>query len=271
MMDRSWANLERRCRERIGGARDAAVPGSTLADVAAADQVAEFQARFDAEFRRLAELLWELYRDRPDFAFQVEALIEETWAGFRDRPERLKKRDRSMPPESGWFSSGRQVGAVAYVDRFAGTFDGLSKRIPYLKELGVTWLHLMPFFLSPDKENDGGYAVSSYRQTNPALGTMQDLERLAAGLEREGIALVADFVFNHTSDEHDWAMKARSGDPEHQDFYRVFADKADTAAYQASLRDIFPEAREGSFTWNPDMGKWVWTTFHSYQIGRAHV
>jgi len=254
-MDRSWTALEDGCRERLA----ASAKGAVVADLA------EFSARLDGEFRRLAELLWELYRDRPDFAFQLQALIEETFAGFQARPEPLRQRDRELPPESGWFLSGTQVGAVAYVDLFAGTFNGIVRRIPYLKELGVTWLHLMPFFLAPEKESDGGYAVSSYRHTNPVLGSMDDFELLAAKLSEEGIALVADFVFNHTSDEHEWAMQAKSGDPAHQDFYRVFADRADTAAYQASLRDIFPEARSGSFTWSPEMNKWVWTTFHSFQ------
>ncbi len=254
-MDRSWAALESGCRERL----------AAFAKGAVAVDLAEFSARLDGEFRRLAELLWELYRDRPDFAFQMQALIEETFAGFQARPEPLRQRDRELPPESGWFLSGTQVGAVAYVDLFAGTLNGIAQRIPYLKELGVTWLHLMPFFLVPEKESDGGYAVSSYRQTNPVLGSMDDFELLAGKLAEDGIALVADFVFNHTSDEHEWAMQAKAGDPAHQDFYRVFADRADTAAYQASLRDIFPEARSGSFTWSPEMNKWVWTTFHSFQ------
>ena len=256
-MDRSWANLELACRERLAA--------SAKREKAATADLAEFSARLDGEFRRLAELLWDLYRDRPDFAFQLQALIEETFAGFKARPEPLRQRDRELPPESGWFLSGNQVGAVAYVDLFAGTFNGLVQRIPYLKELGVTWLHLMPFFSAPDKESDGGYAVSSYRLTNPALGSMDDLETLAGLLAREGIALVADFVFNHTSDEHEWAMQAKAGESAHQEFYRVFADHADTAAYQATLRDIFPEARSGSFTWSPEMNKWVWTTFHSFQ------
>jgi amylosucrase len=271
-MDRSWANLEQACRGRLADQTARAVASearagakATTAAKTASIDLAEFSARLDGEFRRLAELLWDLYRDRPDFAFQLQALVEETFAGFRARPEPLRQRDRELPPESGWFLSGTQVGAVAYVDLFAGTFNGLVQRIPYLKELGVTWLHLMPFFLAPEKESDGGYAVSSYRQTNPVLGSMDDLERLAGLLTDEGIALVADFVFNHTSDEHEWAMQAKAGERAHQDFYRVFADRADTAAYQASLRDIFPEARTGSFTWSPEMNKWVWTTFHSFQ------
>ncbi|TFG83265.1 MAG: amylosucrase, partial [Spirochaetales bacterium] len=225
----------------------------------------EFSTRLDEEFWRLAELLWELYRDRPDFALQLQKLIEDVFAAYQARPDNLKERDRALPPESGWFMSRKQVGAVAYVDRYAGTFSGVMERIPEFKELGITYLHLMPFFLSPEKENDGGYAVSSYRDTNPVLGSMKDFQELARALAREGIFLVADFIFNHTSDEHAWARKARSGDADYQDFYWVFSDKVDTAAYQSHMRDIFPEARNGSFSYCPDMNKWVWTTFNSFQ------
>jgi amylosucrase len=224
-----------------------------------------FEERLDGQFRRLAESFGELYGDRPDFALQFVRLIGEVFEAFEHRSDALRLRDESVPVESQWFCSGEQVGAVAYVDLYAGSFRGIVERIPALKELGVTYLHLMPFFLSPEKENDGGYAVSSYRDTNPALGTMDDLENLARTLGGAGISLVADFVFNHTSDEHSWARQAKAGDLDHQDFYWVFNDMADTAVYQVRLRDIFPESRKGSFTWCPDMGKWVWTTFNSFQ------
>lgn len=224
-----------------------------------------FEGRLHREFRRLAELLWGLYGGRPDYAFQVEALVAEAFASWEARPERLKERDELRPPESGWFLSEAMVGAVCYAGRFAGGFRGLADRIPYLKELGVGYLHLMPFFRSPEGHNDGGYAVSSYRDCDPALGDMGELEALAEELERNGIALVADFVFNHTSDEHEWARKAKAGETAYRDYYYVFRDYAEAEAYQRTLRDIFPEARRGSFTYIEELGGWVWTTFHSYQ------
>jgi amylosucrase len=94
---------------------------------------------------------------------------------------------------------------------------------------------------------------------------MDDVKHLAQVLDREGIVLVADFVFNHTSHEHEWALKARDGDTLHQGFYWLFDHKHDTDPWQAGLRDIFPETRKGSFTWDLEMGKWVWTTFNSFQ------
>lgn len=226
---------------------------------------AEFEARLDAEFDNLASLLHQLYGTRPDFAYRLEEIVTDAWEAFRARPARLKERDRRFPPESGWFASNTQIGAVCYVDRWAGSFRGIAERIPYLRELGVTYLHLMPFFKCPEKENDGGYAVSSYRDTDPGLGTMADLEDLAVKLDRAGISLVADFIFNHTSDEHAWALAAKSGDERMRERYLTFPDRTGPDEYGRTLRDIFPEARRGSFTWNPELGRWVWTTFHSYQ------
>ncbi len=253
-MEAWWSGFQRQCDELWAERGLAARPAWPV-----------FAARLEEEFQRLARLFWELYGGRPDFALQFTHLIGEVYYAFERRSDDLRRHDELVPVESLWFSSGSQVGAVAYVDLYAGSFRGVVERIPELRELGVTYLHLMPFFLSPEKDSDGGYAVSSYRDTNPALGTMDDLENLARALAGEGIALVADFVFNHTSDEHPWARQAKAGDLDHQEFYWVFNDKADTAVYQAQLRDIFPESRKGSFTWCPDMGKWVWTTFNSFQ------
>jgi amylosucrase len=116
-------------------------------------------------------------------------------------------------------------GGLCYVDHFAGNLAGLRARIPYFKELGLTYLHLMPLFKAPMPENDGGYAVSSYREVNPALGSMPEPADLASELRRQGISLVVDFVFNHTSDEHAWARLALAGEAEHQDYYYMFPDR----------------------------------------------
>ena len=157
------------------------------------------------------------------------------------------------------------MGGVCYVDLFAGDLDGLRQKIPYFKELGLTYLHLMPLFRVPDGENDGGYAVSSYREVNPALGTMPELADLAQALRQNGISLVLDLVFNHTSNDHAWALKAIAGEPDYQDYYLMFPDRVMPNDYARHLREIFPDEHPGAFTYFPEVGKWVWTTFHSYQ------
>ncbi len=224
-----------------------------------------FYARLADNFVRFAEQLFVLYGHRPDFGFYVAKILENLFFAYKNRPLYLKKRDEQFPVESGWYLSPNMIGAVAYVDRFAGTFKGIQERLSYLQELGISYLHLMPFYRSPEKENDGGYAVSSYRETDPKLGTIEDLQELSRVLLDNGIVLVADFIFNHTSDEHEWALKAKAGNQTFEQFYWTFANYEDVQQYQAHLRDIFPEVRKGSFTYCEALGKWVWTTFHSYQ------
>ena len=101
----------------------------------------------------------------------------------------------------------------------------------------------MPLFRCPEGDNDGGYAVSSYRDVEPRLGTMAELRDLTAALREAGISLVVDFVFNHTSDEHEWAWRAQAGDAEYQDYYWMFDDWTLPDQYQRHLRDIFPDRR----------------------------
>lgn len=82
------------------------------------------------------------------------------------------------------------AGGVCYVDRYATDLDGVRDRIPYFKSLGLTYVHLMPLFDTPEPKNDGGYAISSYRKVKPALGDMDQLRRLAMDFYNAGISLV---------------------------------------------------------------------------------
>jgi amylosucrase len=139
-------------------------------------------------------------------------------------------------------------------------------KIPYFQELGLTYLHLMPLFKAPDEENDGGYSVSSYRDVNPRLGTMQQLASLSRDLRAAGISLVVDLVFNHTSSEHLWAQKVKDGDDDGAEMYYIFPDRTLPDAYERTLREIFPDEHPGAFSPLAEKpGSWVWTTFHAYQ------
>jgi amylosucrase/maltose alpha-D-glucosyltransferase/alpha-amylase len=151
------------------------------------------------------------------------------------------------------------------VDLFAGDLVKLREKIPYLLELGVNYLHLMPVFSVPEADNDGGYAVSSYREVDPRLGSMEELCELARELRHHGISLCLDFVFNHTSDEHVWARQALTGDLEHQQYYRLFPDRSLPDEYERSMVPVFPDEHPGSFTYRNRIRKWVWTSFHNYQ------
>ena len=224
-----------------------------------------FETRLEANFPRLFGLLRQLYGGQYDFFYHLESILETAARMWLARPAELKALDAEREANPLWFQSQEMMGAVCYVDLFAGDLEGIRARIPYFKELGLTYLHLMPLFLSPEKENDGGYAVSSYRQVDPELGTMGQLAGLAAELRRNGISLVVDLIYNHTSDEHEWARRALAGDQDYQDYYFIFPDRTLPDAYDAHLREIFPDVRRGSFTYRPEIDRWVWTTFHNFQ------
>ena len=122
----------------------------------------------------------------------------------------------------------------------------------------------MPLFKCPDGKSDGGYAVSSYREVNPALGTIDDLRAVAQALREAGMTMVVDFIFNHTSNEHEWAKACASGDPMFDNFYYIFPDRGMPDQYDRTVREIFPDQHPGAFSQLPD-GRWVWTTFNSFQ------
>jgi amylosucrase len=224
-----------------------------------------FETRLAENFPTLFELLLRLYGDRYDFFYHLERILAAAAECWLARPAELKRLDAAREADRGWFQSERMLGGVCYVDLFAGNLAGIRDSIPYFRELGLTYLHLMPLFACPAGENDGGYAVSSYREVNPALGAMVELQELAGELRENGISLVVDFVFNHTSDEHTWAQRALAGEPEHQEYYHLFPDREMPDAYERTLREIFPDVRRGSFTYIPRLDRWVWTTFHSFQ------
>ncbi|GAC1425498.1 MAG: alpha-amylase family glycosyl hydrolase [Ktedonobacteraceae bacterium] len=222
-----------------------------------------FLARLEERFVSFTDLLLGLYGDRSDFSEQLEQILMTVAYAFIARPSAMHARDASLDAQ--WFQNERMVGGVCYVDLYAGNLKGIHERIPYFQELGLTYLHLMPLFRSPSSQNDGGYAVSSFREVRPQLGTMEELTELAMELRAHGISLVLDMVMNHTSDEHEWAIRAKKGDPNYQGYYLMFPDDTLPKLYEQNLREIFPEQAPGNFTHVPELQRWVWTTFHSYQ------
>jgi amylosucrase len=221
--------------------------------------------RLRQHFPRLFSGLHALYGRHYDFFYHLESILAAATAMWIDRPQELKALDALRETDPQWYQSQRMVGAMCYVDLFAGDLAGLRERISYLTELGVNYLHLMPVFKVPQGDNDGGYAVSSYREVDPGLGNMGQLAELASELRHHGISLCLDFVFNHTSDEHEWARRALEGDPEYQGYYRLFPDRSLPDAYEKTMVPVFPDEHPGSFTYRNRLKSWVWTSFHNYQ------
>jgi len=225
----------------------------------------EFESRLETYFGELFDTLLELYGDRYDFFFHLQQILTSAAQAWVERSQSLKALDRQRINCPDWFSSQKVVGGALYVDLFSGSLNQLRQRIDYFKELGLTYLHLMPLFAVRPGDNDGGYAISDYRSVDPRLGTIQELRLLADELREAGIVLVLDFVFNHTSDDHLWAKMAQSGNYEHQQYYYIFPDRKIPDQYEHTLREIFPTVRRGNFTWHDGMQQWVWTTFNSFQ------
>lgn len=113
--------------------------------------------------------------------------------------------------------------------------------------------------------SDGGYAVADFRTVEPELGTMDDLEQLADACREKGISLCLDFVMNHTSEDHEWARKARAGEPGYRDRYFFYDNWDIPNEFEKTVPQVFPTTAPGNFTWLDDCGQVVMTTFYPYQ------
>ena len=224
---------------------------------------------YDLRMARSAPDLWpmlaRIYGGHPDHDRMVTELRDEMARAARARPADLKRLDLQRDLEPDWFQRPEMVGYAAYADRFAGTIAGIEDRLDYLSDLGVRYLHVMPCLKPRPAPNDGGYSVQDYRRVNPDLGSMADLERLATRLRGRGMSLCIDLVLNHTAREHAWAQLAIAGEQKYQDFYHFFDDDTLPRQYEQTLVEIFPNDAPGNFTYVPELGKWVWTTFHVHQ------
>jgi amylosucrase len=222
----------------------------------------ELPDRMDRLWPVAEACLRRVYGSRPDCEFWLQGIARVVKALGEARPRELALRDQSRPE---WWRTGSVVGYSAYVDRFAGDLRGLRSRLPYLKELGVRYLHLLPLLKSREGDNDGGFAVSDFGSVEPRLGTNADLQDLARAAHEMDLSLVLDLVCNHTADDHAWAKAARSGDEEYRDYYIVLPDQGVVADYEKRLIDVFPDVAPGNFTYSKEMGGWVWTTFYPFQ------
>ena len=137
-----------------------------------------------------------------DFDALLARLRTQVSDAYAARSPELRALDERRLVTPDWFQRTDVLGYVCYTDRFAGRLTDLPPRIDYLRELGVSFLHLMPLLQPRPGPNDGGYAVMDYRAVDPRLGTLDELRSVAAALRAAGISLVLDLVCNHTAREH---------------------------------------------------------------------
>lgn len=229
------------------------------------------------EHRTDGELDARVERWRPDLAAAIrglygaaadpltDELVDRARRASACRRADLVALDRRRLTEPDWYQRPERVGYMAYVDRFGGDLQGVRARIPYLRELGVDVLHLLSLLAPRQGENDGGYAIRDYGSPDPRVGTRADLDVLIDSLRADGISLCVDFVLNHTSDDHEWAVAARAGSEYHRDLYLTYPDRTHPDAYEATLPEVFPHMAPGNFTWVAELDRWVWTTFREFQ------
>ena len=224
-----------------------------------------FYTRLGANFYSIHSLFHHLYGARPDFEDQMQRLVETMARQYLRRPKHLKKIDIERERDHNWFLDQQWVGMALYTGGFSTDLAGLLKRLPYLHELGINMVHVMPILDCPPGRSDGGYAVRDFRRIDERVGDLEDIHRLAASMRKRGMLLTLDVVMNHTSDEHEWAGRARAGEQAYQDYYYVFANRDMPDMFEETMPEIFPETSPGSFTFDEAMGKWVMTSFNSFQ------
>lgn len=220
-----------------------------------------FAQRMEKHQDELRWLYMELYGNDAMYA----ELCEQMHDYYLKRSTELKKRDIKKEKNPDWFKEKEMLGMMLYIANFAGNLKGVEKKLAYLKECNVNCLHLMPFLDTPKGKSDGGYAVADFRKVRPDLGTMKDLARLTEKCHENGMNVCMDFVMNHTSEEHEWAKRARAGEGEYMSRY-FFYDNGDIPArYEETVPQVFPTTAPGNFTWLPEIGHYVLTTFYPYQ------
>lgn len=219
------------------------------------------QERLSKYRTEIYEILFSLY-NRTDLGSDFEKLLEKRYI---ERSTDLKKLDQNRISNPNWYLDKQMVGITMYSDLFAKSLNGLKEKIPYLKELGITYLHLMPILKMPKDKNDGGYAVDSLVDIDPKFGSNKDLENLCSELRKNNISLCLDFVLNHTSSTHPWALKAKNGNIEAQERYFFYNNRDVPNYYDSIVPEVFPSSAPGNFTYVEELNKWVLTSFYPFQ------
>ena len=238
----------------------AAAPAKPQLNAAAED--AAFERRLARHYDELKWLYCELYNgDLEAFDYCV-SMLRRAWA---DRKVELRAQDAAREADPNWYRRRDLLGMMLYTNAFAGDLNGVQQKLPYLQECGVNYLHLMPLLQSPKGRSDGGYAVADFRTVQPELGTMDDLEALADACRAQGMSLCLDFVMNHTSEDHEWAKKARAGEPGYRERYFFYDNWDIPNEFEKTVPQVFPTTAPGSFTWLEDCRQVVMTNFYPYQ------
>ena len=256
------AAAEKKAAAIAAAEKEAALREAEAAQKAREDAIeATYRKRFDRHFEELRWLYMELYGNSSKFA----ELCDNMKRFYMERNTNLRASDASREKRPDWYKQNDMMGMMFYIDNFAGNMKGVQEKLDYVEQCGVNYIHLMPFLDTPEGRSDGGYAVSDFRKVQEKLGTMEDLEHLTAACHEKDINVCMDFVMNHTSEDHEWAKRARQGDGEYMSRYFFFDNWDIPAKYEQTVPQVFPTTAPGNFTWLPDAGHFVMTSFYPYQ------
>lgn len=221
----------------------------------------EFEQKLNRHRDELKWLYMELYNNE----WMFDDLLKNMFGFYMDRKEALKALDEKRSAKPDWYKNNDMLGMMMYVDNFADTLSGVEKKTDYIEKCGVNYVHLMPLLDTVEGRSDGGYAVADFRKVQEKLGTMDDLESLCETFHKKNISVCLDFVMNHTSEDHEWAKRARAGEKEYQDRYFFYDSYDIPAQYEKTVPQVFPTTAPGNFTYLPELNKHVMTTFYPYQ------
>ena len=225
------------------------------------NEKSRFHKRMSRHLDELEMLYMGLYHNSSMFA----ELCNQLECFYDERKSSLKESDLKREADSGWYKQNDMLGMMLYIDNFAENIKGVEDRLDYIEKCNVNYIHLMPFLETVEGRSDGGYAVADFRKVQLKLGTMDDLESLTDACHKKGISVCMDFVMNHTSEDHEWAKRARAGDGEYMSRYFFYDSYDIPSQYEKTVPQVFPTTAPGNFTWLSDAKHFVMTTFYPYQ------
>lgn len=193
------------------------------------------------------------------------AVIETINLFYVERKTSLKQIDEIRVNNKNWHLDQKWIATMFYTDLYTGNIKAIENRLDYLKDLGINYIHLMPLLETREGQADGGYAIKDFRRVNPKLGSNEDLINLIEKMHEEDQIIAIDFVMNHTAKEHNWAQSVLRGESQYANYYYIFSDRNIPDQFEKTLPEVFPDFAPGNFTYQPEINKWVWTTFNDYQ------
>ena len=201
----------------------------------------------------------------------VNYTLYQTEAGFGNRTcspnlAPLMPNSTSLPSDPLWYKDAviYEIHVRAFFDQNEdgmGDFAGLTQKLDYLQDLGVTALWLLPFCPSPWK--DDGYDISDYENVHPAYGTLRDFQTFLREAHSRGLRVITELVLNHTSDQHAWFQRSRRAAPDSR--WRNYYVWSDTPERYPEARIIFKDFESSNWSWDPVAKAYYWHRFYSHQ------